>query len=269
MYKRVIQRLAGAAGYEIVRKGLTIDASQRAQTVAELEALYRRFVFPDLRPRAGRDALIARLIGTSAGEALHIVEYLHRSLRVDGDVCEFGVAQGATSALLASEIADTSKNLWLFDSFEGLPKPTREDVLINDVFNLGSMERYEGQMAFGRAEVTRRLREVGFPQSRVNVVKGFIEETIGRPGLPRAVCFAYVDFDLYQPIKLALEFLDRAMPVGGHVIVDDYGWFSAGAQTAVDEFLAGRVGRWRRRDSLQDAGHFAVLERTEVARTRL
>jgi hypothetical protein len=261
MYRRIIQQVAGAAGYEIVRKGVLIDPARRAETVAELEGVYRRFVFPDLPPREGRAGLIAQLLGTSAGEALHVVEFLRRSLRVPGDVCEFGVAQGATSALLASEIAESSRRLWLFDSFEGLPKPTSQDVLINDIFNLGSMEAYQGQMAVPQTEVIRRLREIRFPDDRVNLVKGFIEETIDKPDLPREVCFAYVDFDFYRPIQVALGFLDRAVPVGGHVIVDDYGWFSAGAQAAVDEFLAANTTRWVRRDSLPEAGHFAVLER--------
>lgn len=260
MYKQLIQKLVGAVGYEMFRKDSTTPVSRRAETVAELEAMYRRFVFPELTPRKGREERIAQLIGTSAGEGLHIVEYLRRSLRVEGDVCEFGVAQGATSALLASEIADGAKALWLFDSFEGLPKPTREDVLIHDVFNLGSMDRYEGQMAYGRAEVTRRLRAIGFPDGRINIVKGLIEETIGSPGLPM-VSFAYLDFDFYRPIQVALDWLDGVVPVGGHVIVDDYGWFSAGAQQAVDEFLSRRAARWRHVPALEGAGHFTVLER--------
>jgi hypothetical protein len=35
-----------------------------------------------------------------------------------------GIAQCATSALIANEISSSKKNLWLFDSFKGLPKPT-------------------------------------------------------------------------------------------------------------------------------------------------
>lgn len=65
---------------------------------------------------------MAKLLGTQISEAMYILVFLHRSLELDGDVCEFGVAQGATSALLANEIRTTQKNLWLFDSFKGLPK---------------------------------------------------------------------------------------------------------------------------------------------------
>ena len=75
------------------------------QDAVELEELYRRFVFPDLPRRDGRAALLNDLIGTTVSEAIYIVQSLHQSLRNAGDVCEFGVAQGTTSRLLAAEIA--------------------------------------------------------------------------------------------------------------------------------------------------------------------
>jgi len=247
--------------YELVPAGSTLPLNRRAETAAELEALYRHFLFPSLPARPGRERLLARLEGTQLGEAIYILEHLHRSLALEGDVCEFGVAQGATSALLAGELVQTAKRLWLFDSFEGLPRPTDKDVLIDDIFELGSMERYAGTMAYGSEHVIGRLREVGFPGSRVSIVPGFIERTIDKPGLPARVCFAYVDFDFYEPIKLALDFLDRVLPVGGHVVVDDYGWFSAGAKSAVDEFARAQGARYELTLPIPSAGKFAVLKR--------
>ncbi len=87
----------------------------------DIEELYRTFVFPNLPRRPGREGLLSDLIGTSISEAIYILESLHAGLQVEGDICEFGVAQGATSKLLASEIMDTDRELYLFDSFEGLP----------------------------------------------------------------------------------------------------------------------------------------------------
>ncbi len=66
---------------------------------------------------------------------------------------------------------------------------------------------------------------------------GFIEDTIHGSGLPESVCFAYVDLDFYDPIRIALDFLATHLSVGGTVVVDDYGFFSAGAKTAVDVFI--------------------------------
>jgi hypothetical protein len=265
MLKRLTDPLYELVVGEVSRRAGLQHVSRRAETAAELEAMFRRFVFPELPERERRHDLLARLEGTGTSEALYVIAHLHRSLGIDGDVCEFGVAQGATSALIANELLATEKHLWLFDSFAGLPKPSAKDVLIHDIFKLGSIARYEGRMAFTQRQVLRRLRAVSFPPSRVTLVPGFIEETVRRADVPRRVCFAYVDFDFYQPIKTALEYLDGVVPPGGLVLVDDYGWFSAGAQAAVDEFVAAHRGRWDVAMPLPFAGHFAVLARVASA----
>ncbi|MFQ3623009.1 MAG: TylF/MycF/NovP-related O-methyltransferase, partial [Acetobacteraceae bacterium] len=95
------------------------------------------------------------------------------------------------------------------------------------------------------------------------LIKGWINETLARPDVPAAVCFAYVDFDFYEPIRDALQFLDRVMPPGGWIVVDDYGFFSEGAQLAVDEFVEASTGRFVRHMPLPMAGKFCVLERVE------
>jgi hypothetical protein len=190
-----------------------------------------------------------------------VLRSLHLSLPLDGDLCEFGVAQGATSALLANEIRSGEKKLWLFDSFEGLPKPGPEDVLIDDIYKLGSMQEYAGTMVEGAGQVLGRLKKIAFPMSRVRIVPGFIEDTIRTQPMPDQVCFAYVDMDFYEPIKTALWFLDQRLSGGGYVVVDDYGHFSAGAQKAVDEFVAESGGRYALTLPPDFAGHFAVLQK--------
>jgi hypothetical protein len=227
----------------------------------EIEELYRRFVFPGLPKDERRAGLLHDLIGTTIGEAIYIIQNLHEALRVPGDVCEFGVAQGATSRLLASEIMSTDRNLWLFDSFEGLPAPGPQDKLINDIFSLGSMDKYKGTMASPEAEVRSKLDSISFPPARTKVKKGWVRDSIKSGELPTQVAFAYVDFDFYDPIKEALEFLDDRMPPGGRIVVDDYGFFSEGAQLAVDQFVA-RVGdRFKFELPLPFAGHFCVLSK--------
>jgi hypothetical protein len=227
-----------------------------------MEQLLRATIFPDLPQRSGRPELMTQLLGTNLSEAFHLISHLNHVLNLGGAVCEFGVAQGATSALIANEIRETDKDYWLFDSFEGLPKPTNRDKLIDDVFDLGSIEKYQGTMACGQQQVIDRLNAVRFPFERVKVVPGFIETTAKYADLPQEVCFAYVDFDFYEPIKIALELLDARLPAGGVVIVDDYGFFSEGAQAAVDEFVEEHRQRYTKEPSPEWAGNFCVLTRS-------
>ena len=230
--------------------------------VIEIEELYRTFVFPDLPRDAARADILHNLHGTTVGEAAYIVQHLHCAMNVPGDVCEFGCNEGATSRLLAHEILPhPDRMLWLFDSFEGLPAPTEEDRLIDDISGLGAMERYQGTMRAREDQVRDKLRLVSFPKDRTRIVKGWIDKTLGLPNVPKQVAFAYIDFDFYEPIKLALEFIDRTMPSGGAAVVNDYGFFSEGAQRAVDEFVGSTDGRYVMHLPLAAAGRFCILEK--------
>jgi O-methyltransferase len=264
--KAAARQLLASLGIEVLKtRTLNAYLSRYSDACLEIESVSRQFVFQDLPDRKRRVPLMVGLQGTGLSEAMWLLGHLHRSLLLAGDVCEFGVAQGATSALLANEIRDTSKLLWLFDSFKGLPKPTQQDVLLDDIYSLGSIDGYAGRMAEDQAQVVERLRQIEFPLARARIVAGFIEDTIQQPGLPEQVCFAYVDLDFYAPIRTALEFLETRLSEGGFVVVDDYGHFSAGAQTAVDEFVARRPETWKLTMPPDFAGQFAILEKTSYA----
>lgn len=251
MLKKAIHGLASTAGYDIVR----VDGKPLVRP-RNFEDLLRNFenlskayeqLLNESNPSASvgenevRPKLLARLLGTPPSEAYFIVQALFRTRAIDGDVCEFGVAQGETSALIANEIAGSNKMLHLFDSFQGLPRPSEKDGLIDDIFSLGSIEAYTGTMSCSEDMVIDRLEAISFPRSRYSIHKGFVEELIrSDKNLPSQVSFAYVDFDFYEPIKTALGFLHSGTPEGAIIIVDDYDFFSTGVKAAVDEFVRER-----------------------------
>lgn len=208
-----------------------------------------------------RIELIADLHGVNISEAFWIISSLHQSFVVEGDVCEFGAAAGKNSALLANEIRNTDKSLWLFDSFQGLPEPSKKDELLDDFWGLQSIEAYESTMIFSANSVKSRLKAISFPSSRVTIVSGFIEETIRSHNLPDSVCFAFVDFDFYKPILVALNCLSHHLAPRGHIIVDDYCFFSSGVKTAGDEFMTSHSEHFTLELPLYYAGHFAILSK--------
>ena len=230
----------GAARFGIYLSTGRAEGARQAKSedlVKQIEGWYTAAVGAVLPSNEGRPQLLAALQGTPVSEALYLIDYLHRSLASSGDVCEFGVAQGFTSALIANEIASTDRSLWLYDSFEGLSKPSPRDELIDDINSLGVMGRYEGAFAYGEAGVRSRLGSIGFPSERLRVVRGFLDEKITSQSLPSRVCFAYLDMDLYEPTRIALELLQGRIQPGGVIMVDDYGFFSSGPKSAVDEFV--------------------------------
>jgi hypothetical protein len=250
MIRQIIGKLLAPFGYNLIKDNpifskfhcsdIDYIPSILQNTIRELSQSYSKYVF-DTTLNIDEDEciLLSRLIGTSVGEAIFIIRGIQECRQLDGDICEFGVGQGATSALMAYEIRNTDKNIWLYDSFEGLPAPSEKDTLKDDIFGLGSIEAYKGTMLCKEILVERRLSEISFPSGRTKIIKGFIEETISnKNNYPKNVCFAYVDFDFYEPIRVALEFLDQHLSLGGIVMVDDYDFFSTGVKTAVDEFIS-------------------------------
>jgi O-methyltransferase len=236
--------------------------------VHEMHDALRDQLFPRLPEVEGRKDLLARLLGTGISEAMYLLDQLHLSLSQPGDVCELGVAQGATSALIANEIRATNKSLWLYDTFAGLPKPSPQDQLKDDIFGLGSMDRYEGQMRCEADEVQARLAAIHFPPGRVHLKAGLVEQTLTPDQGPTPVCFAYIDFDFYAPIRHALSYLHTHLAPGGRIMVDDYDFFSTGAKTAVDEFVQQHAGEYRLSLPRPFAGHFCMLERAKRGLSR-
>ena len=122
---------------------------------------------------------------------------------VDGYVLEFGVFQGVSINHMAQMTPD--KDVWGFDSFEGLPEPWHRSK---------AGDTYE----------TGHFALEGLPEVRDNVhlVKGFFDATL-EPWLAAhegPVRLLHIDADLYSSCRYVLDQLnDRILP--GTVIVFD------------------------------------------------
>jgi hypothetical protein len=239
-FKNLIRKLLKLFGYKLqkisvptVKPGLFRNLAQAYELILLNESDY------SIPPNDVRWRLVSRLKWLLPFEVYILVNTLAKSIDSPGDTCEFGVAQGATSALIANEIISGKKKLHLFDSFEGFSKPTKKDHLTNDPLSLGSIEAYEGKVSYPEKRVLARLARFKFPLERVVIHKGFIDKVLKEDlHLPKEVSVAFVDFDFYEPIKTALDFLHQVTSVGAIIIVHDYDGFSTGTKTAVDEFLS-------------------------------
>ena len=261
--KSLIQKVLNKIGWEIVRIETKIPRALFDTLVHAYEheiSGQRSFI----RNKPRRHNLIGNLIGTSAPEAFFIIDSISRTNHLGGQVCEFGVAQGRTSALIANELLGTGRVLHLFDSFTGLPAPSMEDELIDDIFNLGNMASYEGLMSVPSKEVINILEGLEIPKSAYVIHEGFIRNTLQDSiHLPERVTFAYIDFDFYEGILDALKFVESNSVIKTEVIVDDYNFFSSGSKKAVDYFIASTTNTsWVCTVSEDVNGHFVTLVRT-------
>lgn len=154
-------------------------------------------------------------------------------LSLPGDFVECGVYHGGSAAIMASfcEKTEPKRNIWLFDSFEGLPKPTEVDG--------HEAPAYEGWCHGDLVKVKQIFRRLSIPESYVHIVKGWFQDTFPTVEIPK-IAILHIDADWYESVKLCLEkFYDCVQP-GGYIVLDDYGcWL--GCKIATDEFIEARA----------------------------
>jgi O-methyltransferase len=146
---------------------------------------------------------------------------------LDGDVAEVGVFTGGSAMLLARLLADTGKDLFLFDTFEGLPESTDEAE---------DRAWKSGDLSASLDAVKRRLA----PWDTVHFAAGTFPDTAAVVG-DRSFALVHVDVDIQQSVHDCCEFFYPRVVPGGVIVFDDYGYRSCpGARAAVDEFFADR-----------------------------
>lgn len=170
-----------------------------------------------------------------------MTNYINKA-NLKGDICEFGVAKGGcslaialTERLLNNEL---KKNIFLFDSFAGLPAPNKE----KDFDNKGSIGKAmfplrEGSLDSKMEEVQDLFyNKYDFPKDKIIFVKGFFEETAQNyKDKVQSLSILRLDGDWYHSVYIPLElYYEKLMPKGV-VIVDDYRT-CIGAENAVKDF---------------------------------
>lgn len=156
---------------------------------------------------------------------------------IEGGYAEFGVWRGGSLCFVGtawSEGVDRERAMLGFDSFEGLPPPVPGKdggVVRPGMFDDTSIEQT-------RATLARHGLD-----GRVELVKGWFEDTIGRIDDQR-LAMLHIDCDLYEGTHLVLERAWPRLATGGILIVDDYRCpDTPGVTIAVEEFFAQRPER--------------------------
>ena len=132
---------------------------------------------------------------------------------IEGDFVECGVARGGSAALLAAAMPP-GRQIWLFDSFQGLPPPTEKDHIL--------ASRWTGHSKVSIEEVQKFMAEVPIDPATFTIRPGWFKDTFIEP-LPSKVSFLHCDADWYDSVMLVLETFYPRMSQGGCVVLDDFG----------------------------------------------
>lgn len=204
------------------------------------QAVYNRALFPITVPfsawaEPGKVRLILSakphtLLSWKRLSALHDAAKTLDADKVPGAIVECGVWKGGSAAVLAKA---SRRPLWLFDSWEGFPEPSAEDVSVTE-----SHGASKGMFAATEDDVRAAFSRVGVnAEERATLVKGWFDKTL--PATREqvgAIALLHLDADLYESSKTCLEQLWDKLSPGGWLFIDDYGnW--RGCRKAVDEFF--------------------------------
>lgn len=177
---------------------------------------------------------------------------------IPGDILEFGVLGGWTARRYSEVMRDSYflGDLWLFDSFEGLPKSKHDlDMKSHDV----QRGAWQEDMVLPNSI----LEELGMPieehikqnlsriisSDRIRIRKGFFSETFKAPINAKA-SIVHLDCDLYQSTVEVLDVLhrDEVLQDGTILMFDDWNCNRAnpayGQRRALGEFLERHTDRY-------------------------
>ena len=169
---------------------------------------------------------------------------------VPGAFVECGVWRGGSvMAMLLTllELGVTTRDVWLFDTFEGMTEPTEHDVSSLDPPALETWRQAESRDerpwsgmfssdVFNEDDVREAVQSTGYPADRIHFVRGRVEDTL--PGrMPETLALLRLDTDWYESTRHELTHLYPRLADAGVLIIDDYGHWQ-GAQQAVDEYFS-------------------------------
>jgi hypothetical protein len=170
------------------------------------------------------------------------VNYLDAN-RIEGDIVECGVAAGGSmmmAALTSIVNGSSSRKIWLYDTFAGMPKPTDRDVNYRgDLARTqwaSSQSGDHNEWCYTSLEsVQANMALTGYPVDKLCFIKGRVEKTIPAKA-PEKIALLRLDTDWYASSKHEMEQLYPRLCEGGVIIIDDYGYWD-GCRQATDEFL--------------------------------
>lgn len=169
---------------------------------------------------------------------------------IPGAIVECGVWRGGSVLAMIRTLQHLDvddREIYLFDTFQGMTRPTERDT---SRYDTPALETWKVSEAAGdtpwnwafdpdvfNLEAVRSLViETGYPAERIHLVKGRVEDTLPASA-PENIALLRLDTDWYDSTRHELIHLYPRISNGGVLIVDDYGHWE-GCRTAVDEYFS-------------------------------
>lgn len=183
---------------------------------------------------------------------------------IKGDFVECGVWKGGSSMLIALTLLEkgiSDRNIYLYDTFEGMSAPTDADIAYSgesaqkllsehDKMDEASVWCYSPLDA-----VKANLLSTGYPEKHLIFVKGKVEDTLPST-TPAVIALLRLDTDWYESTKMEMEKLYPLLQDKGILIIDDFGFWE-GARRAVVEYFE-KAGKKPYLHRIDDTGRLVI-----------
>jgi O-methyltransferase len=232
MIRKIVRSTVNKLGYDLVKpdKRLVVDGLPADFDKATVDTYRKVKTYTMTTPER-----IASLCNA--------VNYLVKN-NIKGDFVECGVWRGgSTMAAIDTLIkaGDTSREIYLYDTFEGMSEPTEADKITtgtgaDELLKTSDKEDPTSVWCYSALEeVQQNVGTLKYPVKQVHYVKGKVEDSIPQT-MPGKIALLRLDTDWYESTAHELKHLYPLLVPGGVIIIDDYGHWE-GARKAVDEYI--------------------------------
>ena len=140
---------------------------------------------------------------------------------VPGDLIETGVWRGGATIFMRGVLkayGDTTRKVWVADSFQGLPKP-KPGVWRDD--ERGRLWKFGTTLAVSLEQVRANFARYGLLDEQVRFLPGWFSDTLPTAPIDR-LALMRLDGDMYESTMDGLRTLYPKLSSGGYCIIDDY-----------------------------------------------
>lgn len=150
-------------------------------------------------------------------------------LGVRGDAFEVGVWRGGVGMLIAQafkHFSGSEVNVYLADTYEGMPKTVKEDNFYKG-----------GELADTSVKVVTDLAQ-SCKLKKVHILQGYFPDQTSHLVDSSALAFVHIDVDIYESAAKSFDWAWPKVADYGMVVFDDYGYSSTeGVTDFVNSFI--------------------------------
>lgn len=232
---KLVKKLFSFIGYKISKIN-NYDKSIMPVELSESDQNIIRYVFDNNLSMTSLERL-----SSTALACKYVVQN-----NIPGDFVECGVWRGGHAIIAAHFFKkySSSRNIWLFDTFNGMTKPTNTDFELSsgnqaiNEFNKNNFASGNKWCYASLEDVKENFKKLNLLSDKIKFIQGDILETLDfDQNIPNSISLLRLDTDWYQSTAKELKILYPNLSKNGVLCIDDYGHWS-GSKRATDDFFS-------------------------------